>query len=70
MSERENEVLKFPAPDSLARIHLFFDKLECLVERSERLLLKVKYLIFGLAFLLFLIYEMAHFGHYLLSNWY
>jgi hypothetical protein len=55
--------------DPLTKIDSFFDKLEHIVERTERLVLKAKYLIFGLAFLLFLIYEMVHFGHYLLSNW-
>jgi hypothetical protein len=55
--------------NSLKNIDAFFDKLERIFERTERLVLKAKYLTFGLAFLLFLVYEMILFGRYLLSNW-
>lgn len=51
------------------KINGFFDSAEHIVERTDRLIMKAKYLIFGFAFLIFLIYEMVHFGHYLLSTW-
>jgi len=71
MAERKkSEPLAFLATaNSLTRIDAFFDKLEHIVERTSLLLMKAKYLIFGLAFLLFLIYEMLLFGKHLLSYW-
>src|SRR5690348_14460488 len=47
----------------------FFDWLDYLSERAESLVGKVKPLVFGLAFLLFLTYEMADIGKYKLSKW-
>jgi len=46
-----------------------FDWLGYLVQRTEQLVWASKYLIFGSGFLLFLIYELAHFAKYLLKNW-
>lgn len=71
MAERnKSEPLAFLGTvNSLARIDAFFDKLEHIVERTSLLLMKAKYLFFGLAFLLFLIYEMLFFGKHLLSYW-
>lgn len=71
MAERnKSEPLAFLATaNSLTRIDAFFDKLEHIVERISLLLMKAKYLFFGLAFLLFLIYEILLFGKHLLSYW-
>ena len=54
---------------ALPKLDSFFDALEYIVERLESLVWKSKYLLFGLGFLLFLIYELAHFGKFLLKNW-
>jgi len=51
------------------RITLFFDALELIAERMEKLVWKAKYLLFGMGFLLFLIYELALFGKHLLKMW-
>ena len=37
--------------------------------RLEETVWESKYLLFGLGFLLFLIYELAHFAKFLLKNW-
>ena len=52
-----------------SRIAAFFDGLEYCVERLEGLIWKSKRLIFGTAFMLFLIYELAHFAKFLVQNW-
>jgi hypothetical protein len=54
---------------SFPKIDAVFDALEHIIERTEGLVWKAKYLLFGLGFLLFLIYELAHFGKYLLAQW-
>jgi hypothetical protein len=56
-------------PDSFPKLDLVFNWLEHFVERSEALLWKSKRLIFGLGFALFLIYELAHFGKFLVARW-
>jgi hypothetical protein len=55
--------------DSFPTIDAFFDALEHTVERSESLIWKSKRLIFGAGFMLFLIYELAHFAKFLMHNW-
>jgi hypothetical protein len=52
-----------------AKIDSFFDSLEHCVERMESLVWKSKRLIFGTAFMLFLMYELAHFAKFLMHNW-
>ena len=46
-----------------------FDWVQYVAHRSEETIWQSKYLIFGLAFLLFLIYELAHFAKFLVKNW-
>jgi hypothetical protein len=47
----------------------FFDWWLYVIKRSEEVLWQTKYLLFGLGFALFLIYELAHFAKFLLKNW-
>ena len=56
-------------PELFPKTATLFDWLEYAIERTERLIMKAKYLLFGLAFLLFLIYEFADFGRYKLEKW-
>lgn len=55
--------------ETFPRTAKFFDWLGYVVRRTEELIWACKYLIFGGGFLLFLIYELAHFAKYLLKNW-
>jgi hypothetical protein len=55
--------------NSFPKINAFFDALELVVERMEKLVWKAKKLLFGVGFLLFLIYELALFGKHLLKMW-
>lgn len=55
--------------NSFPKINSFFDALELIVERTEQLIWKAKFLLFGTGFLLFLIYELALFGKHLLKMW-
>lgn len=58
-----------PVKRDFPRIDAFFDALELIVERTEGLVWKAKFLLFGFGFLLFLIYELALFGKHLLTMW-
>ena len=58
-----------PAKREFPKINAFFDALELIVKRTESLIWKAKYLIFGAGFFLFLIYELALFGKHLLNMW-
>ena len=55
--------------DSFPKTRIFFDWLLYVINRVEEVVWAGKYLIFGCAFLLFLIYELAHFAKFLLRNW-
>lgn len=55
--------------DTFPRTAKFFNWLGYVVARTEGLLWASKKLIFGTGFLLFLIYELAHFAKYLIKNW-
>jgi hypothetical protein len=55
--------------ESFPKTALAFDWLKYVIQRIEELVWASKYLIFGTAFLLFLIYELAHFAMFLLKNW-
>jgi len=55
--------------DSFPKTAKFFDWLGYVVQRTEEFIWASKYLIFAVGFLLFLIYELAHFAKYLLKNW-
>lgn len=46
-----------------------FDWLLYASQRVEELVWQSKYLLFGLGFLAFLVYELAHFAKFLLMNW-
>ncbi len=46
-----------------------FDWLLYVTKRVEELVWQGKYLLFGIGFLAFLIYELAHFAKFLLMNW-
>lgn len=46
-----------------------FDWIQYSSYRLEETIWQSKYLLFGLGFLLFLIYELAHFAKFLLKNW-
>jgi hypothetical protein len=67
--EVRTESLLRTRPKSFPKIDAFFDSLEHTVERSESLIWKSKRLIFGTGFMLFLIYELAHFAKFLMHNW-
>ena len=46
-----------------------FDWVQYVGHRFEETLWQSKYLLFGLGFLVFLVYELAHFAKFLLKNW-
>ena len=46
-----------------------FDWIQYVEQRLEATIWQSKYLLFGVGFLLFLIYELAHFAKFLLKNW-
>jgi hypothetical protein len=58
-----------PVKQDFPRIIAFFDALELICKRLERLVWKAKVLLFGTGFLLFLIYELALFAKHLLATW-
>jgi hypothetical protein len=58
-----------PTKRDFPKINSFFDALELIAERMEKLVWKAKLLLFGTGFLLFLIYELALFGKHLLKMW-
>jgi hypothetical protein len=64
-----HSVSTVPAKRDFPKINAFYDALELIAERTEGLVWKAKKLIFGTAFLLFLIYELALFGKHLLNIW-
>jgi len=70
MTERqETEPSALSATAStFARIDTFFDRVEHILERSDHLIMKVKSLIFGLAFFLFLFFEMFQLAQVLLNK--
>jgi hypothetical protein len=51
------------------KIDTFFDTAIHIVERTEELVWKAKFLLFGTGFFLFLIYELVLFGKHLLKMW-
>jgi hypothetical protein len=55
--------------DSFPKTTAFFDWGHYVVQRTEGLVWESKRLIFGTAFMLFLIYELAHFAKFLIQNW-
>ena len=59
----------YPARESFPRTTKTFDWLLYVSERVGELVWQSKYLLFGLGFLAFLIYELAHFAKFLIMNW-
>ena len=61
---------KFPADrNSFPKTTRTFDWVRYVAHRLEETIWEIKYLLFGLGFLLFLIYELAHFAKFLLKSW-
>jgi len=58
-----------PARESFPKTTAFFDWGNYAIERTGELVWNSKFLIFGFAFMLFLIYELAHFAKFLFHNW-
>ena len=59
-----------PVPrEAFPKTTLFFDWVQYMTHRIEELVWDSKYLLFGLGFLFFLIFELAHFAKYLWKNW-
>lgn len=48
---------------------LTFDWVQYVAHRLDEILWQSKRLLFGLGFLLFLMYELAHFAKFLFKNW-
>ena len=59
----------YPARESFPKTTKTFDWLLYVSERVGELVWQSKYLLFGLGFLAFLVYELAHFAKFLLMNW-
>lgn len=55
--------------ESFPKTTLVFDWLTYVAQRVEELVWQSKYLLFGIGFLLFLVYELAHFARFLAKNW-
>lgn len=53
----------------VSKIDTIFNWIEHVVHRTTHLLGETEFLIFRLAFLLFLIYKMAEYANYLLHSW-
>jgi hypothetical protein len=68
-SNKTHPLASHTGNNSFPKINAFFDALELVVERMEKLVWKAKFLLFGTGFLLFLIYELALFGKHLLKMW-
>ena len=61
---------KFPAErNAFPKTTKTFDWVQYVAHRLDETLWQSKRLLFGLGFLLFLIYELAHFAKFLLKNW-
>ena len=61
---------KFPVDrNTFPKTTLFFDWLHYVAHRLEEIVWLSKYLLFGLGFLVFLVYELAHFAKFLIKNW-
>ena len=58
----------FPVRESFPKTTVVFDWLLYVAQRVDELVWQSKYLIFGISFLLFLVYELAHFAKFLLKK--
>lgn len=54
---------------SFPKTTTFFAWGNYVIQQTGELVWNAKYLIFGVAFMLFLIYELAHFAKFLFHNW-
>ncbi len=68
MSVPELRTKTFPV-QSFPKTAIAFDWLSYVAHRVEELVWQSKYLLFGIGFLLFLVYELAHFAKFLMKNW-
>ena len=59
----------FLTRESFPKTALVFDWLTYVAQRVDEFVWQSKYLLFGIGFLLFLIYELAHFAKFLAKNW-
>ena len=59
----------FPVTRDFPKTAAVFDWLLFVAHRLEELVWQSKYLLFGTGFLIFLVYELAHFAKFLLKNW-
>ena len=59
----------YPARESFPKTTKTFDWLLYVSQRMDELVWQNKRMIFNLAFLAFLIYELAHFAKFLFMNW-
>ncbi len=59
----------YPARQYFPKTTKTFDWLLYVTNRVEQLVWQGKYLLFGMGFLAFLIYELAHFAKFLIMNW-
>lgn len=61
---------KFPVDrNTFPKTTKIFDWLQYAAHRLEEIVWQSKYLLFGLGFLIFLVYELAHFAKFLIKNW-
>ena len=60
---------KSPFSESFPKTTKVFDWLLYVSQRVEELVWQSKYLLFGIGFLVFLVYELVHFAKFLLKNW-
>jgi hypothetical protein len=69
MSVPDFRTKTFPVLREFPKTAAVFDWLLYVTNRVEELVWQSKYLLFGIGFLLFLVYELAHFAKFLLKNW-
>jgi hypothetical protein len=70
MSQIVEKPSVFPVSrDSFPKTTAFFDWGHYVIQRTEGFLWESKRLLFGTGFMLFLIYELAHFAKHLLDTW-
>jgi hypothetical protein len=70
LSQQIQKPTVFPVNrDSFPKTTAFFDWGNYIIQRTGELVWNGKILIFSFAFMLFLIYELAHFAKFLMHNW-
>ena len=69
IAHQKPTVLPVDRNSTFPKTAVFFDWGMFVIVRTQELVWEAKYLIFGGAFMLFLIYELAHFARFLFQNW-